>query len=166
MQIERRFTKLLNAIPTLRLSNTEKPSEKNHNHQPVVGTLGQKLRAGEQFLARGRVHGRKTASSMDVGFLLFCFTEGENANASLPAYHRPEGGKRTDCHVAAILATTNRGRIYGPSGTPVPTKHKKQIPVLGICFHYYNAFFKVSARSVCSQGRFSAPKWPLRAVWL
>ena len=40
-----------------------------------VGTLVQKLRAGEQFLARGRVHRRKTASGMDVGFLLFCFAE-------------------------------------------------------------------------------------------
>ena len=38
--------------------------------QPMAG---QKLRASEQFLARGRVHRRKTASGMDVGFLLFLF---------------------------------------------------------------------------------------------
>ena len=38
-----------------------------------VRTLVQKLRAGEQFLARGRVHRRKTHPVKDVGFLLFCF---------------------------------------------------------------------------------------------
>jgi len=40
-----------------------------------VRTLVQKLRAGEQFLARGRVHRRKTHPIWDVGFLLFCFCE-------------------------------------------------------------------------------------------
>ena len=38
-----------------------------------VCTLVQKLRAGEQFLARGRVHRRKTHPVKDVGFLLFSF---------------------------------------------------------------------------------------------
>ena len=36
---------------------------------------GQKLRAGEQFLARGRVHGWMTADSMSVGIHPYLFTE-------------------------------------------------------------------------------------------
>ena len=36
-----------------------------------VRTLVQKLRTVEQFLARGRVHRRKTHPVKDVGFLLF-----------------------------------------------------------------------------------------------
>ena len=43
-----------------------------------VRTLVQKLRAGEQFLARGRVHRRKTASWKDVDFLLFHPCESKN----------------------------------------------------------------------------------------
>ena len=38
-----------------------------------VRRLVQKLRTGEQFLARGRVHRRKTHPVKDVGFLLFLF---------------------------------------------------------------------------------------------
>ena len=36
-----------------------------------VGTLAQKLRAGEQFLARGRVHGAMAAASMAVDIAPF-----------------------------------------------------------------------------------------------
>ena len=38
-----------------------------------VRKLVQKLRAGEQFLGRRRVHRRKAASRRGVDFLLFCF---------------------------------------------------------------------------------------------
>ena len=40
-----------------------------------MGTLVQKLRAGEQFFARGRVHRRKAHPIRDVGFLLFLFSD-------------------------------------------------------------------------------------------
>jgi len=53
-----------------------------------VRTLVQKLRAGEQFLARGRVHRRKTHPIRDVGFLLFllsCVLRKSAAGAGLTA---------------------------------------------------------------------------------
>ena len=65
-----------------------------------VRTLVQKLRAGEQFLARGRVHSRQTHS---VGMLAACYL--------LPVYTALRAaGERIATPVCA-LARNDRGRM-------------------------------------------------------
>ena len=64
-----------------------------------VRTLVQKLRAGEQFLARGRVHRRKTHPVWGDGFLLFLF----HRQIATSPFQRTFA---TDCHDATLLAMT------------------------------------------------------------